>query len=188
MSYDQVQEERGGLLLAAADPKASAERRGLAYLLLFSWLFLPALLLLWPLGGGVLLTLCALGFGIAKATSLARGARAEEVLPPSVAERGLRCPFCHEDFAAHEVVESCASCETVHHAACRSEFGACATLGCAAPERAGRRFVIAQDLIVGWAHPEAVEIEGEVATPFPHAFNYDPVTGLRRLGVEDYAG
>ena len=113
--------------------------------------------------------------------------RAQEVLEPSIEERGRRCPFCHEDFAAGAVVESCAACQTVHHAECREEFGACATFGCQAPAEPGRRFAIAPNLIVGWEHPEAIEIEGEVATPFPNAFNYDPVTGLRRLGVEDFA-
>lgn len=139
-----------------------------------------------PTALAVLLTGLCLAVGVTKAVSLARLARSEEVLAPSTEERGRRCPFCREDFAAHDVVESCAACETVYHAECRREFGACATFACDAPAEAGRRFAIAQDLIVGWEHPEAVEIEGEVATPFPYALNYDEVTGLRRLGVEDY--
>jgi RING finger family protein len=171
--------------LVVAEPAASAPRRSGRWLLAFG--ALAALTYVWPLGLAVVLTGICLAYGLTKAVAIARLVRAQENLEPSIEERGRRCPFCREDFAAGEVVESCAACETVHHAECREEFGACATFACEAPTEPGRRFAIAQDLVVGWEHPEAVEIDGEVATPFPNAFNYDPVTGLRRLGVEDYA-
>jgi len=138
----------------------------------------------WPSGMPVVATAVGLAFVLIKIVGLIRLVNAEEVLEPSIEERGHRCPFCREDFAAGEIVESCAACRTVHHAECREEFGACATFACEAPSEPGRRFAIAQDLIVGWEHPEAVEIDGEVATPFPRAADYDPVTGLRRLGGE----
>jgi len=47
----------------------------------------------------------------------------------SVAE-GQRCPLCHADFEAEEVVETCVGCGTLYHQGCREEWRVCATLGC----------------------------------------------------------
>lgn len=155
--------------------------------------WLPALFLLgavtyvWPITLAFVGAAICLAIFLAQTISLFRLSRAQEVLEPSIEERGRRCPFCHEDFAAGQIVESCACCQTVHHADCREEFGACATFACEAPSEPGRRFAIAADLVTGWEHPDAVEIDGAVATPFPDGTNYDRVTGLRRLRLEDYA-
>ncbi|MBL4849071.1 MAG: hypothetical protein JKY65_26400 [Planctomycetes bacterium] len=120
-------------------------------------------------------------FVVYLATSAAAHWRAasSDALPTSSVERGRRCPFCHDDLESGETVEACGSCETAHHAECREEFGACATLGCEAPESPARRFVIAAAPTEGWDHPEAIEIDGEVATPFPDGVRYHRQTGLR---------
>jgi hypothetical protein len=45
------------------------------------------------------------------------------------------CPLCRETLRGEESLAECGACLTVYHEECFTEFGGCATLGCAAKGR-----------------------------------------------------
>jgi hypothetical protein len=54
-------------------------------------------------------------------------------------QASFRCAFCHDDVPGHSPHHRCLGCQTVLHLECRSEAGACPTLGCEGRSPSGLR-------------------------------------------------